>query len=80
MSNIVNVGGTTLFTDEMVELNGQSIPKHLIALAEKYTIWSWYDITLAFHEVGHQVTDLEAERVKKALFIKKLKHLLKDTK
>jgi len=78
MSNIITIGGTSLFTDDMIELNGKQIPKSLLDQAEKYTIWSWYDVTLALHEIGHQVTDLETERIKKALFIKKLKHLAKD--
>ena len=78
MSNIVTIGGTSLFTDDMIELKGKSIPREAIDQAEKYTIWSWYDVTLALHEIGYQVTDLETERIKRALFTKKLKHIIKD--
>jgi len=78
MSNIVTIGSTTLFTDEMVEVNGQNIPTDKIAIAEKYTIWSWYDVMTAFYEIGYQPTELEEERIKKSLFLKKLKHLIKD--
>jgi len=77
-SNIITIGGTSLFTDEMIELKGRQIPREAIGQAEKFTIWSWYDIMTAFREIGYQPTEAEELRIKRALFTKKLKHIIKD--
>ena len=47
-----------------------------IALAEKYTLWSWYDVMTAMNELGVDPSANEKERILKALFLKKLKHII----
>ena len=56
------------------------IPKNIsqenIALAEKYTLWSWYDVMTALNEIGHDPSPIEKERILQALFVKKIKHIV----
>lgn len=55
-----------------------SYPQDKIDLATTYTLWSWYDVMIAFREIGYQPTEVEEQRIKRALFTKKIKHLLKE--
>ncbi|RLG28242.1 hypothetical protein DRO03_10295 [Methanosarcinales archaeon] len=56
-------------------------PHHSEEAIEKamtFTLWSWYDVMTAFREVGYDPTEEEEQRIKRALFTKKLKHILKE--
>ena len=46
--------------------------------AIKFTTWSWFDVMTAFREIGYDPTEAEEQRIKRALFTKKINHLTKD--
>ncbi len=69
----------TIATNELVyTVTTADIDRELLERAEKFTLWSWYDIMTAFREIGYQPTEAEELRIKRALFTKKLKHIIKD--
>ena len=53
-----------------------TVTQKQIDLAEKYTLWSWYDVMTAFSEIGHDPSPIEKERILQALFVKKIKHIV----
>ncbi len=65
-----------LGTDVNIPAQHDTVTQKQIDLAEKYTLWSWYDVMTAFSEIGHDPSPIEKERILQALFVKKIKHIV----
>ncbi len=65
-----------LGNDIPIPKNQHTISQEQIDLAEKYTLWSWYDVMTALNEIGHDPSPIEKQRILQALFTKKIKHIV----
>lgn len=63
---------------EKISTINMPYPHEAIDKATTFTLWSWYDVMTAFREIGYDPTEAEEQRIKRALFTKKLAHITKD--
>jgi len=67
-----------ILTETVITAMRDTYTKEDIDKALNFTLWSWYDVMTAFREIGYEPTQAEEERIKKALFTKKINHITKD--